>query len=202
MSPFNINQKLKTNEVAYLELLKKYYVGLKKGATIILNSTIPPGYTSNILQKFKSLKIFRNDINVVYSPERVEPGLNYYKSIIETPRVFSSNGNKKISNKILNLFKSIFKINKSKLIELEKYEEAELCKVLENSYRATNIAFIEEWGIFSEKLGTNIYSVIDAIKQRETHKNIMRPGLGVGGYCLTKDPFFAKFSSSKYLKRT
>ena len=86
------------------------------------------------------------------------------------------------------------------MIELEKYEEAELCKVLENSYRATNIAFIEEWGIFSEKLGTNIYSVIDAIKQRETHKNIMRPGLGVGGYCLTKDPFFAKFSSSNYLK--
>ena len=198
--PFNINQKLKTNEVAYLELLKKYYIGLKKGATIILNSTIPPGYTSNILQKFKSLKIFRNDINVVYSPERVEPGLNYYKSIIETPRVFSSNGNKKISNKIINLFNSIFKINKSKLIELEKYEEAELCKVLENSYRAANIAFIEEWGIFSEKLGANIYSVIDAIKQRETHKNIMRPGLGVGGYCLTKDPFFAKFSSSNYLK--
>ncbi len=198
--PFNINKNLKTNEKKFLNSIRKYYIRLKKGSTIILNSTIPPGFTSNLIRNLKKRKFFRKEVEIVYSPERVEPGLNYYKSIVETPRVFSSNGNKKISNKILNLFNSIFKINKSKLIEFEKYEEAELCKVLENSYRATNIAFIEEWGIFSEKLGANIYSVIDAIKQRETHKNIMRPGLGVGGYCLTKDPFFAKFSSSTYLK--
>ena len=133
----------------------------------------------------------------------VEPGLNYYKSILKHREYFLQTVIKKISNKILNLFKSIFKINKSKLIELEKYEEAELCKVLENSYRAANIAFIEEWGIFSEKLGTNIYSVIDAIKQRGTHKNIMRPGLGVGGYCLTKRPIFCKvFLIKIILKQT
>jgi len=198
--PFNINKNLITNEKKFFITIKKYYLGLKKGSTIILNSTLPPGFTSNLIKNIKKKNFFRKEVKIVYSPERVEPGLNYYKSIVETPRVFSSNGNKKVSNKIINLFNSIFKINKSKLIELDKYEEAELCKVLENSYRATNIAFIEEWGLFSEKLGANIYSVIDAIKQRETHKNIMRPGLGVGGYCLTKDPFFAKFSSSKYLK--
>ena len=77
-----------------------------------MNSTIPPGFTSNLIKNFKK-EIFRKEFEIVYSPERVEPGLNYYKSIVETPRVFSSNGNKKISNKILNLFNSIFKINKS-----------------------------------------------------------------------------------------
>lgn len=199
--PFNINKQLKTNESKFFDLIKKYYLGLKKGSTIILNSTIPPGYTGNFIKRLKKSKIFRKEINIVYSPERVEPGLNYYKSIIEAPRIFSANGDKRLSNKIFKLFYLIFNFKKFKLIELQKYEEAELCKVLENSYRAANIAFIEEWGVFSEKLGVNIYSIIEAIKQRETHSNIMRPGLGVGGYCLTKDPYFAKFSSLNYLKK-
>ena len=71
---------------------------------------------------------------------------------------------------------------------------SETAKVLENSYRAANIAFIEEWGRFSEDVGIDIYEIIDAIKIRPTHSNIMRPGFGVGGYCLTKDPLFAKIA--------
>ena len=69
---------------------------------------------------------------------------------------------------------------------------------MENSYRAVNIAFIEEWTILSEKLNINLKKIIDTIKLRPTHRNMMYPGFGVGGYCLTKDPLLPE-SSAKYI---
>ena len=64
-------------------------------------------------------------------------------------------------------------------------------KILENSYRSTNIAFIEEWSRFAEEAGVGLYAMVNAIRARKTHSNLMYPGIGVGGYCLTKDPAFA-----------
>jgi nucleotide sugar dehydrogenase len=69
-----------------------------------------------------------------------------------------------------------------------------MSKVLENSYRAMNISFMVEWSRFAEEAGVNLYEVVDAIRMRPTHKNIMLPGIGVGGYCLTKDPLLASWS--------
>jgi nucleotide sugar dehydrogenase len=83
-----------------------------------------------------------------------------------------------------------------------------MAKVLENSYRAMNIAFMVEWSRFAEEAGINIYEVVNAIRMRPTHKNIMLPGLGVGGYCLTKDPLLASwakmnlFGSSEKLEQS
>ena len=72
---------------------------------------------------------------------------------------------------------------------------SETGKLLENSYRATNIAFIEEWSRFAEDVGIDLFEIINAIRMRPTHSNIMQPGFGVGGYCLTKDPLFAKIAA-------
>jgi len=69
-----------------------------------------------------------------------------------------------------------------------------MAKVLENSYRAMNIAFIQEWTEYAEKAQVNLFEVIEAIRVRPTHKNIMLPGFGVGGYCLTKDSLLANWS--------
>ena len=60
--PFNINKQLKTNESKFFDLIKKYYLGLKKGSTIILNSTIPPGYTGNFIKRLKKSKISRVEV--------------------------------------------------------------------------------------------------------------------------------------------
>jgi nucleotide sugar dehydrogenase len=65
--------------------------------------------------------------------------------------------------------------------------ESETTKIIENSYRATILAFLNEWSIFSERNGVDLIKVIKAIKMRPTHSNIIFPGLGVGGYCLPKD---------------
>ena len=71
-------------------------------------------------------------------------------------------------------------------------------KVLENSYRAMNIAFAVEWSRFAEESGVNLYEVVNAIRMRPTHSNLMYPGIGVGGYCLTKDPLLASWSKKNH----
>ena len=86
------------------------------------------------------------------------------------------------------------------LTEFKTITECETAKILENSYRATNIAFIDEWTKISEKLNIDLLRIIQGIKKRKTHNNIMLPGLGVGGYCLTKDPSFIKYTSKEILK--
>jgi len=88
------------------------------------------------------------------------------------------------------------------LRELKQPASSELAKILENSYRAMNIAFIYEWTLFAEDIGINLFEVIDSIKVRKgTHDNMMYPGFGVGGYCLTKDTILGHWASKKLFKR-
>src|SRR5439155_14626233 len=79
---------------------------------------------------------------------------------------------------------------------------SETGKLLENSYRATTIAFMEEWGRFAEANGIDLFEVIDAIRVRPTHSNMRQPGFGVGGYCLTKDPHFGAISARQLFGRS
>tara|TARA_B110000259_G_C14000603_1_gene396101 strand:+ start:558 stop:1892 length:1335 start_codon:yes stop_codon:yes gene_type:complete len=198
--PLHITKNLNTNLNDYCDLIGKYCKIAKSGAIFIFNSTSPPGITSQIIKELSKKKLIRDDVFFVFSPERVMPGLNYYESIVNSHRVFSSNSNLEVSKKVKKLFSIIFNTKKFQVTEFKKYEEAECTKILENSYRAINIALIEEWTILAEKFGIDLFSVIKAIRHRSTHSNIMKPGLGVGGYCLTKDPYFAKFTSHKFLK--
>ena len=102
----------------------------------------------------------------------------------------------KITKKI---FRDVFNLDSNKIIEFDSPSESETCKIIENSYRATNIAFIEEWRKFCSINNLDLEKILSSIRQRKTHNNIMRSGIGVGGYCLTKDPLFAKASSQQVL---
>ena len=121
------------------------------------------------------------------------PGPNYINSIQNFYRVYS--GINSISEeKTEEFLKTIVSTKNYPLTKLNGTNSTEIAKVLENSYRAMNIAFIVEWSRFSEKANINLYEVINAIRMRPTHKNIMLPGIGVGGYCLTKDPLMASWA--------
>jgi len=93
----------------------------------------------------------------------------------------------------------------SEVINVQRFPLTRLCsttaseigKVLENSYRAVNIAFVEEWGRFAERLNVDLFEVIRAIRMRPTHSNLRQPGFGVGGYCLTKDPLMAAIAAQE-----
>jgi len=80
------------------------------------------------------------------------------------------------------------------LTRLVNTNATEMAKVLENSYRAMNIAFAVEWSRYAEEAGVNLYEIVNAIRMRPTHSNLMYPGIGVGGYCLTKDPLLASWA--------
>jgi nucleotide sugar dehydrogenase len=76
-----------------------------------------------------------------------------------------------------------------------------MAKILENSYRAANIAFIHEWTLLAERAGVNLWEVVDSIRVRKgTHDNMRYPGFGVGGYCLTKDSLLAQWSATHLFK--
>jgi len=177
---------------------------IDRDSLFILESSVPPGTTEKIVlpifeKEFKKRKINKNKIKIVYSYERVMPGDNYYDSVVNYWRVFSSNND--VSKKMCrNFFSKVLNIKKFPLTYLESTTACELSKILENTFRATNIALIDEWSKFSEKNNIDLFKIIEAIKIRPTHKNIMLPGFGVGGYCLTKDPLFGIISSKKFFK--
>ena len=105
------------------------------------------------------------------------------------------------SLKTVKVFKNIFELDNDKITVFNSPSESETCKIIENSYRATNIAFIEEWRKFCANNKLDLETILSCIRKRKTHNNIMYSGIGVGGYCLTKDPLFGAASSKQVLSQ-
>ena len=171
---------------------------IKPDCLIIIETTIPPGTSDKILEKIISKEFLKRNINkkplICHSYERVTPGKNYLKSITDTSRSFSVNCNN-ARNKAETFLSSIINVQDHPLIYFDNTNSTEIAKILENSYRAVNIAFIYEWTLLAEKLGVNLFEIIRAIRKRKgTHDNIMKPGFGVGGYCLPKDALLAQWA--------
>ena len=176
----------------------------KEDVIILVETTVPPGTCRMIVKPFVdecfSKRGLSKDRYVLgHSYERVMPGPNYINSIKNFYRVYSAL--KESDSKIIEDFlKTIISVEKYPLTKLATTEATEMAKVLENSYRAMNISFMVEWSRFAEDAGVNLYEVVNAIKMRPTHNNMMFPGIGVGGYCLTKDPLIASWASQEFFK--
>lgn len=174
---------------------------IQPGTLIIVETTVPPGTCERIVypiieEEFSKRNIDKKEIFIAHSYERVMPGENYFDSIVNFWRVYSGI-NKDSADKCQKFLESVISTEKYPLTRLEKTTATEIAKVLENSYRATTIAFIEEWGRFAEAVHVDLFEVIDAIRMRPTHSNMRQPGFGVGGYCLTKDPYFAPLAAKE-----
>jgi nucleotide sugar dehydrogenase len=173
------------------------------GCLVIVETTVPPGACERIVapelaNAFAKRDLPKNAILLAHSYERVMPGKEYYNSIVNIYRVYAGHTTKAAD--ICEAFLAkVINVNEYPLTRLSSTTASEIGKVLENSYRATNIAFIEEWGRFAEAAGVDLFEVISAIRLRPTHSNIRHPGFGVGGYCLTKDPLLAKLGAKELL---
>ena len=171
---------------------------------MLIESTIPPGMTEKILipqikKILKTRKIDFNDIYIAHSYERVMPGINYFNSIREYWRVYAGINNKS-AKKCENFLKTFINTKKYQLTKLDNIRSSELSKILENTYRSVTISLMDEWTKFAKSINVDLFQVSEAIRKRSTHSNIRYPGLGVGGYCLTKDPKFAEVSAKKIFK--
>ncbi len=174
----------------------------KEDVLILVETTVPPGTCQKVVypilvENLKSRGIRTDKIKLGHSYERVMPGPNYVNSIKNFYRVYSGI-NEESADAVEKFLKTVISTDEYPLTRLKTTESTEMAKVLENSYRAMNISFVIEWSRFAENAGVNLYEVVDAIRLRPTHANLMYPGIGVGGYCLTKDPLMASWASQEF----
>ena len=170
----------------------------KEDVLVLVETTVPPGTSQKvvrpILEECLSKRGLSTDkVKVGHSYERVMPGPKYIDSIQNFYRVFAGTDDKS-TEAVEKFLRTVIRTDEFPLTRLGNTNATEMAKVLENSFRAMNIAFMVEWSRFAEEAGVDIYEVVNAIRMRPTHKNIMLPGLGVGGYCLTKDPLLASWA--------
>ena len=181
---------------------------MRPDTVLLIETTVPPGTTENIVKPIiegcflaRGIDLSEKPPSIAHSYERVMPGENYVRSIKEFWRTFSGT-TEEATRKTREFLSNIIDTKKYPLWELPKPSASELAKILENSYRAMNIAFIYEWTLFAEDVGINLFEVIDSIRVRKgTHDNMMYPGFGVGGYCLAKDPILAEWASKNIFGR-
>ncbi len=159
-------------------------------ALILIETTVAPGTTEQValpaIRKIYRHRGIATDPLLAHSYERVMPGKNYVASIRDFWRVCSG-VNDEAKARVVKFLKEVLNTEKFPLTVLDRPIESETAKIVENSYRATILSFLHEWSLFAETNGVDIIKVIEAIKVRPTHSNIIFPGPGVGGYCLPKD---------------
>jgi len=173
-------------------------VNCRDDVLVLVETTVPPGTCVQVVKpiiedEFVKRKLTLKKYRLGHSYERVMPGLQYIESIQEFPRVYAGI-DQTSADAVEEFLKTIIDISKCKITRLENTNATEMAKVLENSYRALNIAFAVEWSRFAEEAGVDLYAIVNAIRARPTHANLMYPGIGVGGYCLTKDPLLASWA--------
>ncbi len=163
---------------------------IKPDALVLIETTVAPGTTEQVA--FPEMrKVFRqrgieSDPLLAHSYERVMPGRDYVASIRDFWRVCSG-VSQEATDRVEKFLNEVLNTKKFPLTVLDRPIESETAKIMENSYRATILAFMDEWSLFAETNGVDIMKVIKAIKMRPTHNNMIFPGPGIGGYCLPKD---------------
>jgi nucleotide sugar dehydrogenase len=160
------------------------------GALILIETTVPPGTTEQVAYPLIKKAFRRRGIEtepvLAHSYERVMPGIDYVNSIRNFWRTCSGI-NPESRERVVKFLSDIIDVKNYPLTVLDRPIESEAAKIVENSYRAAILAFLNEWSLFAERNGVDLVKVIEAIKVRPTHSNIMFPGPGIGGYCLPKD---------------
>jgi len=179
-------------DIAALEdSLKVVGEKIKPECLVLIETTVPPGTTEYVAypiikKAFEKRGLSDCEPLLAHSFERVMPGRDYVASVRDFWRVCSGI-NEAARQRVHKFLCEIINVGKYPLTVLDRPIESETCKIVENSYRATLLAFLDEWSVFAERNGVDLIKVIEAIKMRPTHSNMIFPGPGIGGYCLPKD---------------
>jgi len=171
---------------------------LKKGVLVITESTVAPGTTQHVIQPIleeeSGLKAGR-DFSLAYSYERVMPG-KLIEYIVNLPRIVGG-VDKRSERRAVEMYAKIVRKN----ILSTDLLTAETSKTMENAYRDANIAFANEMALIAEKLGVDVFEIIELVNSR-SERNMHLPGAGVGGHCLPKDTWLLRYGLRKYATPT
>ncbi|MCU0917530.1 MAG: nucleotide sugar dehydrogenase [Planctomycetes bacterium] len=185
------NMKTGEAEMSALEAtMKTIGQRIEPHCLVLIETTVAPGTTEfvawPIMKKAFAQRGLRTAPLLSHSFERVMPGREYVSSIRDFWRVCSG-CTPEARERVVKFLREVLNTEKFPLTVMDRPIESETTKIVENSYRATILAFLNEWSLFAERNGVDLIKVIKAIKMRPTHSNMIFPGPGVGGYCLPKD---------------
>jgi UDP-N-acetyl-D-glucosamine dehydrogenase len=172
---------------------------LQRGALVILESTTYPGTTEELVRPIletRSGLVAGPDFHLGYSPERIDPG-NPVWSLVNTPKVVSG-----IDQPSLEAAGAFYGTLVERVVPLSGTREAELTKLLENTFRHVNIALVNELAVYASDLGIDVWEAVDAASTKPFGFMPFRPGPGVGGHCLPVDPSYLSWRVRRSLGQT
>ena len=169
---------------------------LQPGATVILESTTYPGTTEEVVAPILedgSGMVAGADFHLGYSPERIDPG-NATWGLVNTPKIVSG-----VNDTSLEAVRRFFDRVVDRTVVVSGTREAELCKLLENTFRHVNVALVNELAMFAGELGIDVWEAIDAASTKPFGYLRFVPGPGVGGHCLPIDPSYLSWKVRRTL---
>jgi UDP-N-acetyl-D-glucosamine dehydrogenase len=171
---------------------------LRPGQLVVLESTTYPGTTREVVLPILEESGLRagQDFFLAFSPEREDPGNPKY-SAPTIPKVVGG-----LEEKSLELAASLYGNVMVEVVRVSSPEVAEACKILENTYRAVNIALVNELKLLYDRMKIDVWEVIEAAKTKPFGFQAFYPGPGLGGHCIPIDPFYLSWIARKYGMRT
>ncbi|SNS33025.1 UDP-N-acetyl-D-glucosamine dehydrogenase [Anaerovirgula multivorans] len=184
-----------TPDVSYIyQVVEKIKQYAKKSILIILESTSYPGTTEELIMKELENAgwVLNKDFNLSFSPERVDPGNKLY-SLRNTPKIVGG-----VTQKCSQLAGLLYKQITNEVFFVSSVKTAEMVKLLENTFRSVNIGFINEMALLCEKMGINIWEVIEAASTKPFGYMAFYPGPGIGGHCIPIDPIYLEWKAKTF----
>jgi UDP-N-acetyl-D-glucosamine dehydrogenase len=168
---------------------------VRRGQLVVLESTTYPGTTREqlvpLLEQESGLKV-GDDLNVAFSPERVDPGRTDY-TLRNTPKLLGG-----ITPECTDRAAELYGLICDHIVRVSDPETAEMAKLLENIFRSVNIALVNELAILADRMGLDIWEVIDAAATKPYGFMRFEPGPGMGGHCLPVDPFYLTWRARQF----
>ncbi|HPE70385.1 MAG TPA: nucleotide sugar dehydrogenase, partial [Thermotogota bacterium] len=186
----------KQPDLTYVEAsTKEVAKRLHKDMLVVLESTTYPGTTEDVMKPILEETGLKcgEDFFLAFSPERVDPGNLVYKTK-NTPKVVGGVGEKS-TRMAQKLYESVLQ---AEVFVVSSPKEAEMAKILENTFRIVNIALINEMAVVANRMGINLWEVIDAAATKPFGFMPFYPGPGVGGHCIPIDPFYLTYIARKF----
>lgn len=182
-------------DMQYVEnTAKEIAKNLRKGQLVSLESTTYPGTTEELLLPLFSEKGLKagKDFFLVFSPEREDPGRKDFTTKT-TPKIIGG-----VTSSCLQVGEALYSKIVDKVVKVSSPKAAEMTKLLENIYRSVNIALVNELKMLCDRMGIDIWEVIEAAKTKPFGFQAFYPGPGLGGHCIPVDPFYLTWKAREY----
>lgn len=192
-TPLGKNKQPDTGYIEYVTDQSLPY--LKKNQLMVLESTTYPGTTEEIiLPKIESCGFtIGRDFFLAFSPERVDPG-NRQFNVKNTPKVVGG-----VTTRCTEIAKTLYEtIVQEKVLAVSSPRVAEMSKLLENTFRIVNVSLVNELAMLCDRMGIDIWEVIEAAKTKPFGFMPFYPGPGIGGHCIPLDPFYLEWKAKEY----